>query len=72
MKLTTQTSHEIKFSIEQFSGTEGGMDHDIFGDPVDSLPEAIHLLTVANKDLNPKLHDMYVIVCHVKTVNKSV
>ena len=47
MEIKKTTSYKVTFSVESFTQTEGGMDHNEFGKPVNTLEEAIHLLELA-------------------------
>jgi len=67
MKITTTTNHDITFAVEAFTNTEGGMDHENYGDTVHDLPSAIRLLELA-RVAQPK--EPWVIVCDVKTVTQ--
>lgn len=64
MKLITTVSHDIKFTVEYFEPTEGGMDNDTYGKPVDAVAAAIRLLELA-KEAHPNYE--WVIVGHVTT-----
>lgn len=48
MKLTTTTTYELAFSVEVFNQTEGGMDHRVFGQPKQTIQEALTGLEIAN------------------------
>ena len=41
MKLSVTTSHTVQFSVEAFWSEEGGMGHDSYGTPQNTLEEAI-------------------------------
>lgn len=68
MKMTITTTYEIKYSVEYFRATEGGMDHEQFGDCVDSLPEALALLDVAT---STRKDDGWVITLNVQKITKA-
>jgi len=64
MKLEVTTKHELVFTVEYFEATDGGMDSDSYGDPVGSIEEAVHLLTLAKVGNKTD----WIIVCRVKTI----
>lgn len=64
MKTSHTIEHEIKFSVQYFASTEGGMDNETFGLPVDTLNEALHLITLAN---TTRPNEPWIIVGEVKT-----
>ena len=67
MKLSVTTSHTVQFSVEAFWSEEGGMGHDSYGTPQNTLEEAIRLLDLVRSkdDKTP-----WVIVAHVTTSTK--
>ena len=69
MNIKFTTEHEVKFSIEEFISEEGGMIHDTFGEPVDTIEEAINLLKVARSSSK---NNEWIIVCHVETCIEKV
>jgi hypothetical protein len=69
MKITTQMTHEIEFSVKYFCDEEGGMRSDSYGEPKKELAEAIYLLESA-KTRFPK--EDWVIVCDVTTKVQAV
>lgn len=64
MKITTSTTHEIKFSVEAFWSEEGGMGQDSFGTESQTIADALHTLELARAH-DPK--QLWVIVGKVKT-----
>lgn len=68
MKTSHTVEHEIKFSVQYFYNQEGGMGNDKFGKSVDTLNEALHLITVANIE---RPSEDWVIVGEVTTTVKK-
>ena len=67
MKISKSTSYDIKFKVEYFEPQEGGMDNEQFGDTVDTLEEALHLLDLAKaQQTHPKDLSEWIITCEVK------
>lgn len=64
--ITVTNTYELTFAVEYFEPTEGGMDHEVFGTPKATLPEALALLDVANESRSDR---GWVIVVH--TVKKT-
>ena len=62
MKIDTQATYTITFSVQAYWNEEGGMGHDTFGKVVDDLPAAILQLELAQIS-NPKLD--WQIICDV-------
>lgn len=69
MRLVTEKIHTVTFSVERFTGTEGGMNHEQFGEDKNTLAEAIDVLELAFVTRG----DGWVIVCDVdsKIVEKK-
>ena len=49
MEITTKTTKTIKFQVYSCWSQEGGMGDDYFGDEVEDMKEALHLLEVAQQ-----------------------
>lgn len=65
MKLTKTVTYDLTFTVEYFTPQEGGMDNDLFGQPVSTLAEAVHLLELAVEQETDKYTE-WLIVCKVK------
>lgn len=66
MEIKVTKTHKVKFSVQYFEGTEGGMDAGSFGGEVDTLEEAVAMLERANSA--PTISDKdWIIVASVKT-----
>lgn len=52
MTITHSIVTELKFSVESFWNEEGGMGHDTFGKPVDTIEEALFNLQLAQRQPN--------------------
>lgn len=68
MRVKTETVYDVKYGVSYFEGTEGGMDSDDYGEPVDDLAKALHLLDLA-KAASPQYG--WVIVLDVKKETKE-
>ena len=70
MKIVVKTSHVLVFTIEAFWHEEGGMGHEVFGTPQNTLEDAVYQLELAKAF--ETLDTDWVIVVKVKTkVNKD-
>lgn len=49
MQINVTTTHKVTFRVEYFEPTEGGMDSEDFGEPVETIEEAIALLEIARR-----------------------
>lgn len=59
MELKFERKVNLQFSVQYFEGMEGGMAHEYFANPVDTLEEAVEQLLMA-KTMKP--NDDWVIV----------
>lgn len=64
MTIKTTTSHNLTFSVEAFWNEEGGMGHEQYGEDVQELTQALHLLELAR--VARSAYD-WAIVCRVET-----
>ena len=62
VEVTVKKSYKVSFLIKQYSPTEGGMDEDDYGKPVDTLEEAIVLLEAAITRENGEWHNWQIVV----------
>lgn len=49
MQINVTKSHKVRFQVQYFEPTEGGMDFDTFGEKVETIEEAIALLEIAKR-----------------------
>ena len=47
MKVTSTVKHDLKFQVESYWGTEGGMDMEDFGPRCGTIEAALHQLELA-------------------------
>ena len=66
MKITKKAAYYIAFTVEAFWPEEGGMGHETFGEIVDTIEEAVHLLEIARITGMADLKANWVIVGHVR------
>ena len=71
MEILIKTKYTIRYQVESFEGTEGGMDHHTYGKAVGTIEEAILLLELANVGDMSSNSD-WIITCEVtKEINND-
>ena len=68
MKVEVHKNYKVKFSVEYFEVTEGGMDTETYGEPVETIQAALNLLESARNTI-PNYD--WIIVCDVSIIIKG-
>ena len=69
MRITKKVTYDIKYRVMSFMNTEGGMDTDSYGDIVDTLEEALHLLEMARVSRN-RDYDWMIIIEDTRVITE--
>lgn len=67
-KVSVTATYEVTYCVVCHEGTEGGMDVHYFGEEVQELQQALHLLDVAN--IQESSRDWSIQLDVVKTISK--